>query len=379
MSPSKGFVALSLGFICGIAIFYAGFYWGIFAAFLVITLNLFVFSRARLVLIFAFIMLGISFGYIRSAFGDLTILSIPDGFSLLQQNLIERVETVSGGIPKEMFSAMVLGDTRLSDEAANVLNVTGTRHIVSISGLHMTIVALIVFKILIFLGLWRRQAFYAAVLCIASYVLIVGAPAPAIRAGIIASLYLAAIHIQRLVQPWRLLLAAAALMLLISPSLLSSVSFQLSFAAMAGILFLHPYIREKLTFIPSKGIRDLVSVGLAAQLTTWPIVAYIFESFSVAGILANLIVVPILPLVMILGIGFILIGWLHPYLSYFFVWPAWVILKGAYSALEYLASFSYVAITTDIINVWVMLLYYFILGFLFFKVGALKLVNEHSA
>jgi competence protein ComEC len=126
-------------------------------------------------------------------------------------------------------------------------------------------------------------------------------------------------------------------------------------------------------------VRDLMSVSLSAQLTTWPIVAYVFQSFSAVGVIANLIVVPVLPIVMMFGVGFILFGWAHPFLSSLFVWPAWVVLKGSYAVLEYLASIPYVAVSTSLVNVWVMIIYYIALVSIFFMLGAQKLINEPAS
>jgi len=270
-----------------------------------------------------------------------------------------------------MFSAMVLGDkSLLSNETKDNFSLTGTRHILAISGMHLAIVAVVVWQILISLGLWRRQAFWGSLLAIAIFVLLVGMPPSAVRAGIMAGLYLLARRVGRPSQSWRLLLLAAALMLLFDPGLLFySVGFQLSFLAVLGIIFFMPFFERLLSFIKWDFLRSLISVSLSAQITTWPLVAIYFDMFSLVGIVANLIVVPLLPLVMILGLGFLVFGWAGAIFAKIFLWPTWVVLRAINSLVGYLSTWPLASVEISSFAVPIFIFYYTALVFFvtFFK------------
>ena len=193
MLPSKAFIVLSLGFLGGVVIAHFIFSWTVWGAFILLSVILLAVSsgaKSRYVKIVTFVFVGLVFGYLRVF---LPSPSVPEGtflFTEAQDFFVERVERVAGGTPQVLFTAMVLGPAdNLSDHAKDVLNITAPRHIVSISGLHMAIVAVIVLKLLIAAGLWRKQAVPVALLIVALYILLVGAPPAAIRAGFMAGLF----------------------------------------------------------------------------------------------------------------------------------------------------------------------------------------------
>ena len=103
-------------------------------------------------------------------------------------------------------------------------NLTGTRHITAVSGMNITIISSLVLGFLLTLGLWRNQAFYLSAIFIIFYILIIGAPASAIRAGIMGILFLMAQYFGRLANGFRALILAAALMLFSNPLPSSAIS-----------------------------------------------------------------------------------------------------------------------------------------------------------
>ncbi len=361
MASSKAFLVLALGFVAGVTVAHFFFSLTVLAALcgLAVVFLTFAGKQSAVVLGGALLVCGLIFGYVRA---NLPSPSLPESavlFSEAQGFLQERIEQSVGGVPQAMFSAMVLGYKEdLSENAKEVLNATGTRHVVAISGLHMTIVGVIIFKTLIWLGLWRRHAIPVTLLVLALYVLLVGAPPSAIRAGLMAGLYLGAGYGGRLTHPWRLLLIAAVLMLLFQPGLLFEISFQLSFAAVLGIIFFKPFFDQLFAWLPYEGVRDLVSVSSAAQLTTWPLIAHTFEQISFISPVANLVAVPLLPLVMMLGVAFMATAWAGASLAQVFIWPAWILLKVIYFLLEYVAGIPYSAVTGSRVGIYLVVFYY---------------------
>jgi len=180
-----------MAFIAGIA---AGsgalFSWGAILAIFLLGVIFIVFSSAgrQILLLLAIILLFFAFGFARALLSPVFLPEDLGGaLAGTRSGLVERSAEVIGGEEHAMFSAMVLGDkSLLSNETKDNFSLTGTRHILAISGMHLAIVAVVVWQILISLGLWRRQAFWGSLLAIAIFVLLVGMPPSAVRAGIMA-------------------------------------------------------------------------------------------------------------------------------------------------------------------------------------------------
>lgn len=192
---------------------------------------------------------------------------------------------------------------------------TGTAHLLAISGLHLSIVA----GILLSLGIWlfgRRRYLYIwlALGIIWLYALITGMHPPVVRGAIMASLFLTAELLGRQRSAITALTFAAAVMIGISPQILWTASFQLSFLAMAGLIFIAPPImtQGRKGIIATMGedgaavsianiITDSFSVTLGAIIGVWPLVAYYFGIVSFVGPLATFLALPALPGIIITG------------------------------------------------------------------------------
>jgi competence protein ComEC len=155
------------------------------------------------------------------------------------------------------------------------------------------------------------------------YILIAGAPPSAIRAGVVATFVLAAPLLGRQVSPLHFMSTMLALVLAYNPQLIYSTGFQLSVAAVFGILLLTRPLKSLLerTLLrpftwPPEHLSNLISVSLAAQIATSPIVAATFEQVSVVGVLTNLIAVPLSGPILILGLLGSLAGNIYPLLAY---------------------------------------------------------------
>ncbi|MFH1657199.1 MAG: ComEC/Rec2 family competence protein [bacterium] len=242
-----------------------------------------------------------------------------------------------------LLAAIILGDkSRLSTELKNKLNITGLRHITCVSGMHIIILSGILMSSGLALGLWRGQAFYFALAFLFLYILLIGAPPSAIRAGIMAGMLLYAQKIGRRGTSDRALVFAATLMLLVNPFLLKSdIGFQLSFLAVLGIIYFLPFFQNWFYFIPGKSIRDIIAMTFAAQVFTLPILIYNFGYFSLVTPLTNLLVVPLLPSVMIIGFIFVLGG---TFLSL----PLWLLLTYLVKVIDYFSRLSFASINLEI-------------------------------
>ena len=230
-----------------------------------------------------------------------------------------------------ILSAVILGDKKnISDEWKEKLNKTGVRHITAVSGMHIIILTSILMSFLIGIGFSRGKAFYFTIGFIFLYIMLIGFPPSAVRAGIMAGLILLAQKIGRMSQSQRGIIFAAVIMLFQNPFLLKDdVGFQLSFLAVLGMSYALPIFQNWLKFIPENkyfGIRDILGMTFSAQIFTLPILIYNFGYISLISPLTNILIVPILPFIMISGFIFSFIGIFWQFLGWILSFPAWFLL-----------------------------------------------------
>ena len=189
---------------------------------------------------------------------------------------------------------------------------TGTSHIVAISGFNITIIAGVILQVLrrLFGERWARPVAIGAV---ALYAILAGANASVVRAAIMGGLVIFANGLGRPTAGLSALMFAACVMTLLSPNTLWDVGFQLSAAATLGlILYAEPFTNATVRLVSRLINRETAGrvVGVlseftiltfAAQLTTLPLIAFYFHQISLVSFIANLIVLPVQPQVMILG------------------------------------------------------------------------------
>lgn len=350
MRLSRALVTLAVGFLVGVLInSIFGFLWWLMFSLIILAVaagmvDLTAGSRHGLFIFIFF--LALSLGFIRAgtyhqdfSTSEKTFWNNARGF------LVDRVKSILPQNEGALFDAMVFGyEKDVSSKIKQDFNTTGTRHVLAISGMNISIIAIMIMDFAIGIGLWRRQAFYVAVIAVIAFIFLVGSPASAVRAGIMGLLVLWAKNKGRLVQAWRPIMLAAFFMVALNPQLLVfNIGFQLSFLAVIGILYFKNFWERIFSWLPTKWIRELIVLSMAAQTTTWPVILYNFGTFSVISPLANIFVVPILNPVMFLGLGFVVVSW-SSYLSQIFLWPAWLILKVNIKIVDFFGSFSWASV-----------------------------------
>ncbi len=217
---------------------------------------------------------------------------------------------------------------------------SGTSHLLAISGLHLGIMA----GIFLGLGLWlfgRRRYLYVwlALAAVWGYAVITGMNPPVVRGAIMASLFLVAEALGRQRSAITALTVAAAVMVGISPYILGDAAFQLSFLAMAGLIFISPVLRDWGRRVTARlgetgaltaGANftvDALSVTLGAVLAVWPVVAYYFGYVSLVGPLATFLALPMLPGIIVAGGLAALLFLAVPVVGQAVGWLAWLFLS----------------------------------------------------
>jgi len=283
-----------------------------------------------------------------------------DGGNIFQRGLLRVKQRFKGQVeqilpePQASFLAgMLLGAKRgLPDDLREQFNVVGVSHIIVISGFHVAIVAGLLMNLGLALSLSRRQAFWLAVVGLVLFILLTGAQTSAVRAGIMGGLVLLAMQAGRLSDVKNLLLLAAVVMLMINPLLLRfDVGFQLSFLATIGIVYLSPLITKLLRFLPEAlKIRESATMTLSAQVTTLPVIITSFERLSLVAPLANIMIVPLMPLTMMAGFVSGLVSFVSLALGKVLATGAWLLLSYKLAVVEWLARLPYAAV--EINDLW---------------------------
>ena len=182
---------------------------------------------------------------------------------------------------------------------------SGLIHIVVISGLKVSLLARIVHQTLGRVA--PRAAPLIAVGAMSGYALLAGASAAALRAAAMGVLVVIAGRLRRDSHVFVSLAFTAAVMLALKPALAADVSFQLSFAGTIGIAAMTDRIAARLAWIPPL-LRDPFAATIAAEAATWPLMLANFHQLSLIGPVANALVLPLLPSVMVVGGAGALLG-----------------------------------------------------------------------
>lgn len=243
-----------------------------------------------------------------------------------KNKMTKAIENIMPFPEVSLLEGIILGNKQIySEEIKNELSITGTSHIVAISGMNIVIISNILMYLLIGLGLWRQQAFYFVLAIIFLFIVMVGAPASAIRAGIMGGILLLAQKIGRLGDAGRILVFAGAIMLVFNPLLLRyDVGFQLSFLAVLGLVYLKPILGkwlEKLRKREEIGwLLEIITTTLAAQIAVLGILIYNFGRISFISPIANILIVPAIPILTAIGLIFIGSAMILPFLAKILLW-----------------------------------------------------------
>jgi competence protein ComEC len=276
------------------------------------------------------------------------VLAHDQGLKPLQwiYSLRERLSaSLARALPEPQGSlaqAILLGlRGNIPDSLYEAFSRTGTAHLLAISGLHMSII-IAMFLSLGILLFGRRRSIYIWLTLVLTwfYALLAGMHPPIIRAAIMGSLFLIAEYLGRQRSAIIALAFAAAVMVGIQPNLLWSVSFQLSFLAMAGLVLLFPYFqawgrrgvaaifrnREALVATSSM-ITDVFAASLAAIVAVWPLMAYNFGIVSLVALPATFFSLPALPFIIVTGALVAFVGLFAVFAAQILGWLAWLFLS----------------------------------------------------
>ena len=265
----------------------------------------------------------------------------------IKQDLIEKISFNLAEPQASLFAAIILGSRRGIPAILNdKFNLTGTAHLIAISGLNITIIAAILMSICLNLYLSRKKSFWLISIFLIFYLIIIGFPASAVRAGMMGWLAILAIYFGRLNRLTNALILAGALMILINPLILrDDVGFQLSFLAVLGMVYFLPFFKKFFkTNIFNWVVKEAMAVTLAAQAATLPLLIYHFGRVSIVAPLTNLLIVSALPFLTVYGFIVLFSNLIFPNLPAYFFWPIWLMLTYIVKVIEIFAALPFASV-----------------------------------
>lgn len=223
-----------------------------------------------------------------------------------------------------ILNAIILGETdNMNSELKQKLGYAGISHIVAISGQHIVLLCMMILYFLNTLKIERRKSIVITFFFLVFYIFLIDFPASATRAFIMMSFILFAELLKREGDSFRSLVIAAILILVFNPlTLFYNLGFQLSFLAVLGIMIFNDFFKRCFSFIKNEFLIDFMAINFSAQVLTLPLLIYTFNYVSLSFLITNMLVVPILPVLLILGFLCLIL----PSFSFLFFTPISLIL-----------------------------------------------------
>lgn len=282
--------------------------------------------------------------YFEMFYPEIELISSGNG-SFIKRKLFELkgnfLSAISRAVP-EPHAAFLGGITvgarkSIPKQLQDDLIKTGVVHIVALSGYNVTIVADYIMQVFSFLPRFLGIGFGAVGIVL--FAIMTGASATVMRASIMALLVLTARATGRIYTVSWALFLAAFFMILQNPKILRfDASFQLSFLATLGLIYLAPFFERKLKFMPKKfKIREIMSATVSAQVMVTPLLVYKTGMISLVSLPANMLILIFIPVTMFFGFATGFVGMASAALSVPFGWISYAFLQYEIWIIEFFA------------------------------------------
>lgn len=345
--------------------------------------------------------------YIESRDSVELLQSSPDGIFTRFRTRIRHSATSAlvGDLPQEetgrgLLQALLLGYRRdIDSDTYEAFRKTGLLHFISLSGMHLGILFGIIWWLSKVMGFLKPVRAVICAVAVVVFLLVVPPRAPTLRAAIICWVFCASIFFRRYPNPINTLSLAAIVLLLIRPTQLFEAGWQLSFAAVLGILLfterLHFFLYEKITGLrwrkgdsrttvsyrmssrPVPYLLRLFSTGLAAWLGGAGILLYHFYTINPLASIWTVLVFPLVSAILILGFAKMLLFFLLPTLSWILGIAATFLSDAFVWIVKLIAHLDFSQILAGRVSLAPIVLYYciiFFVGFAYFRRPMIKRV-----
>ncbi|MBP1763795.1 MAG: internalization-related competence protein ComEC/Rec2 [Firmicutes bacterium] len=229
-----------------------------------------------------------------------------------RQTMTANMQKVMPPADAAVLTGMLFGGyTGIKTDVVQDFAATGIVHILSVSGSHIALVA----GVLLWVGKRLHLRFWMIVMLVTGSILFYGCLSgftpPVVRSVAMGIVALAAVGFGREKDGPSALAVVVLGMLVYQPALIYDISFQLSTGATAGILFFYSRTVKQLAFLPD-WLRSAMAVTWSAQIGVIPFIAWYFNTVSLSSFPANLLVVPIIELLVVMGLAGTLLSLLLP-------------------------------------------------------------------
>lgn len=223
--------------------------------------------------------------------------------SRFRSHVATRLSAVVPDASRPFILTVLLGDRRrITDETYTAFLESGTAHILAVSGVHIGIIFMTISIMLrLVMPKRRRLRIYLTIIAVLLFALIAGARVSSLRAAIMIALYLASELFDREPDTPTALSLAAILFTLHDPDAVLDAGFQLSFLSIASIFVFSPAFHLRMHWLPGV-LREALSTTFAVQILAFPVAISLFHVMPLSGLVANLIVIPLLTVVLWLSV-----------------------------------------------------------------------------
>ncbi|MFO0743969.1 MAG: ComEC/Rec2 family competence protein [Candidatus Paceibacterota bacterium] len=319
-------------------------------------------------------------------------------FSKLENTKNNFLNILEKDIPLDaaaLSAGTTLGDSSLfTKEDINAFRVSGLSHIIVLSGFNITI---LIFVLIYIFSLFRLRLFWRVTLSIFSiifFILFVGGGPSLVRAGIMGGVLLIASLFGRQYIAKQALFVSAFFMMIANPKIaLYDVSFHLSFLATFGILYLVPIFdnyrffqkdkNDKIEYNLSENksekdknkfskkiwdsILEILKVTLAVQIMVLPYIMFVFGKVSIFSLIANILVVPLVPVIMLLSVLILFFSFFANFISIFLGWVSYLFCEYIFIIARFIFTLPFSQVENYISGLTLFLLYLILFLFIYFE------------
>ena len=269
----------------------------------------------------------------------------------------------------DFVNSLILGTKEyLSYEENDMFNKSGTSHIIAISGLHIGIILGLMIFFIRGINNVFKLIFISVILSL--YALIVGSSPSVIRAVLFVVILNMAVFVDKKKDGISSLSLIGIIFIINNPYCIYNISFQLSFLATLSIIYFYGCINE---IIKSK----LISITIASNILTLPIVYYIFKGIPIFSIISNMIVVPLMGVIIYLSVFSIFVFKINLYIAKFIAYFNRVLINFIYYVLNKIINIDFAYIEIDNPQFTYVVMYYVIV-FIYMIYKELKVMKEQE-
>lgn len=290
--------------------------------------------------------------------------------TLMHDSNVKIKSTIFSALPQTeaalLYGILTGSKSEIDQDVMQVFSQTGLAHILSVSGLHIGFLVLLLTYLLKPLKLNKQLHGMVVFVMVLFYILLIGAPVPAVRALLMLAVMLVGTALGKKYDLNASASFATILLLVYNPLLIHDPSFIISFACIYAISFFHQPINNAIRFMPTL-IRSSLALSIAVWIGIIPILIYYFNYISVINIFLNVLAVPIAFLITLAGFVAVTIGIIFQPLSIFIFAASYYLIKILYFISEKSLLLPFAGFHIPSIGWYVNLIYY---------LGALMLIED---